>query len=68
MEIGRLASWAQTQDLTQTMLNGQMQMVDLAMKQTQVAMQLSLKGQEMAQNQAAVAMMTGVGTELNITV
>ena len=68
MEISSLASGAQTQDLTQTMLNGQMQMVDLAMKQTQVAMQLSLKGQEMSQTQATVAMMTGVGTELNITV
>ena len=56
------------QDLTQTMLGGQMAMVDHAMQATKVNMQMQLKVQEMATAQETVAMMTGVGGELNIQV
>lgn len=63
MSVDALGSGAA--DLTQTLLGGQMQMVDQAMQVAKVGMQMNLKVQEMEQAQAVVAMMTGVGGNIN---
>jgi hypothetical protein len=54
--------------LTEALLGAPLQMADQAMKVTKVNMQMQLKAQEMAQTQEVVAMMTGVGGNLDITV
>ena len=67
MNVSGLQSSDASAGLTETLLGGSMQMADQAMKTTKVAMQMQLKEQEMAQTQEVVAMMTGVGGNLNIT-
>lgn len=69
MNIGSTGAAGMPQaDLTQQMLGGKMQEVDQAMKTAQVAAQMKVQGQEAATQQAAVAMMTGVGGKLNTVV
>ena len=69
MGIGQVGAGSTPQtDLTKQMLGGKMQEIDQQMKTTQVAAQMQVKGQAMEQQQAAVAMMTGVGGNLNTVV
>lgn len=69
MSVGGLTSALNTQaDLTKTLLGGELQKVDQSMQVAKAAMQMQVKGQEMATTQQAVAMMTGVGTNLNAVV
>ena len=69
MSVGTLGSALDTQaNLAQQLLGGQMKEVDQAMQTAKVGMQAQLKGQEMEQTQEVVAMMTGVGTNVNTVV
>ncbi|CAK7003070.1 MAG: hypothetical protein DELT_00111 [Desulfovibrio sp.] len=69
MSTGAIGSALDAQaGLTQQLLGGQMAEVDQAVKTAKVAMQMQVKGQEMANTQEAVAMMTGVGTNVNTVV
>ena len=69
MSVGGLNSALETQaDLAKTLLGGEMKQIDQSMQTAKVAMQMQVKGQEMANTQQAVAMMTGVGTNLNTVV
>lgn len=69
MSVGTLGSALDTQaDLAKTLLGGKMAEVDQAMKVAKVDMQMQVKAQEMASTQQAVAMMTGVGTNVNTVV
>lgn len=66
MSIGALGSALDTQaDLAKTLLGGQLKEVDQTMQVAKASMQMQIKGQEMAQTQEAVAMLTGVGGNLN---
>ena len=66
MSIGALGSALDTQaNLASQLLGGEMKMADQAMKVAKVNMQMQVKGQEMEQTQAAVAMMTGVGANVD---
>lgn len=66
MSVGALGSALDTQaNLASQLLGGEMKMADQAMQVAKVNMQMQLKGQEMEQTQAAVAMMTGVGTNVD---
>ena len=66
MSVGALGSALDTQaNLASQLLGGEMKMADQAMKVAKVNMQMQLKGQEMEQTQAAVAMMTGVGANVD---
>ena len=66
MSVGALGSALDTQaNLASQLLGGEMKMADQAMQVAKVNMQMQLKGQEMEQTQAAVAMMTGVGTKVD---
>ena len=69
MSAGPLGSALETQaDLAKTLLGGELKQVDQAMQGAKVAMQMKVQGQETANTQAAVAMMTGVGGQLNTVV
>ena len=66
MSVGALGSALDTQaNLASQLLGGEMKMADQAMKVAKVNMQMQVKGQEMEQTQAAVAMMTGVGANVD---
>lgn len=52
-------------DLVSTLMNGQMQQVDQAMKTAKVGMEMQVKMQQQAQAMQTVAMMTGVGGRVN---
>lgn len=52
-------------DLVQTLFNGQKAMTDLAMKQTAVNMQAQTQMEQQSTALQAVAMMTGIGTQLD---
>lgn len=66
MSIGQVGTGSAPQtDLTQQLLGGQMAEVEQQMKTAKVAAQMQVKGQAMEQQQAAVAMLTGVGGNLN---
>lgn len=66
MSVGALGSALDTQaNLASQLLGGEMKVADQAMQVAKVNMQMQLKGQEMEQTQAAVAMMTGVGTNVD---
>lgn len=67
MSTGALQSSLDTQaGLVETLMGGQMQQVDQAMKMVKVGLQMKLETDQMAQAQAVVAEMTGVGQNLNI--
>ncbi|MDL2207158.1 hypothetical protein LJC09_04025 [Desulfovibrio sp. OttesenSCG-928-F20] len=69
MSVGTLQSSLETQaNLAQTLLSGPLQMADQAMKNANVNMQMQMKTQEMANAQAVVAQMTGVGGQINLKV
>lgn len=69
MEVNSLQSGSGMQaDMMQNMLNAPLKEADLGMKIAKVNMQVQLQTQEMAQNQAVVAQMTGVGGQLNAVV
>jgi hypothetical protein len=52
-------------DLVSTLMNGQMQQVDQAMKVAKVGMEMQAKMQQQSQAMQVVAMMTGVGGKVN---
>lgn len=59
---------AQIMDLGKTLLGGEMKEAELALQTAKVGMQMQLKGQEMAQTQEVIAMMTGTGGSIDTTV
>lgn len=52
-------------DLVNTLMGGQMQQVDQAMKAVKVGMEMQTKVQQQAQAMEVVSMMTGVGGKVN---
>lgn len=67
MSVGSLdGGMAATQDLTQTMLGGQLHKADQAAKLAGVGAEMKMNAQEMEQTQDAVAMFTGVGANLDV--
>lgn len=62
------ASMESQADLVQTLMGGQMEQVDQAMKMVKVGMQMQMETNKMAQAQEVVAQMTGVGQNLNMKV
>lgn len=68
MNISNLPGSASSGDPVRTLLEGPLHMADMAMQQTKTAMAMRLKTQEMAQAQEVVAMMTGVGSAVDIMV
>ncbi|UQZ88576.1 hypothetical protein C4J81_04890 [Deltaproteobacteria bacterium Smac51] len=52
-------------DLVSTLMGGQMQQVDQAMKMVKVGAEMETKVQQQAQAMEVVAMMTGVGGKVN---
>ena len=66
MNTGTLTSALETQaGLVQTLLGGKLQEADMAMKIAKIGAEMQVKAQEAATQQQVVAMMTGVGGNLN---
>jgi len=66
MSMEALSSALETNaDLVKTLMGGKMKEIDQAMQTTKVALQMQVQEQEMAQTQKAVAMLTGIGGNLD---